>query len=581
MRKIMTNTFLVLLCLGIIGCTEQIAEEVKNSESLSESDTDGTAEYDKAIRVVNTMDSSLSYILHKSGAFDEACELNAPSEGFSSLNYDKSSASYTADCIIDAQEYDLYFSGAEFEVQVDGQLCEYVGYKPFRFFNNVPGKSTRKEYEWDCDTQCKLDWPSKCGTKYNTSDFSQFTYNAGTDEYTLDPTKIALARTSQITDPDGLTCKFDYSKDEPIAGPNCDEGTIKTYKASLSSVSIPGECQGNLAMGGQTACEADNPANTWIATHMSCANDTISATDYFPKVTFTDSEFKCGGKLSACLAGPGSDLLDEDQTTIVTQNLETEVFKKKIEIEAPSKKGYFSNMYIANFSRICSSTENKTNAQFDTTINTILGHQVEDMPSRYEYEGFSVDEDTNGNDDFTVLADHPFKGKAYFSDPTRNVQPYYAIVCMDQARDVKAQIRIFIRDWDREFDLENPYLGLVSDVNQSEPLMDSNGDQLAGEVWNDRADWDDLFGDYDMRTSEDYNGDGNKLDKLFTNNSCKFLDYGQCSNPLYTEEETCLLNSHRWIIGHCSDPNFTNEIACQGASETWNPNWIAFPSVRL
>lgn len=605
--KILFNKVLVLIAIGITStaCTDEISDEVKNSENLSAEQQEIAKYANKSIRLVSDADEDLSHILHKAGSMDEACEIEAPALGFDSINYDKTSSAYTTDCVLDAQEFDLYFHGADLKLHVDEFLCEYVEYKPYRFFQYQPGKTSRGQIQVSCDETCEGQLPTVCGAKFKTlaigatipANASLTLLDLSTLTYALDPTDPDFANllTDRIMDTAPLTCKFDYSEDEPIAGPNCDEGSIFTSSVVIRSTEVDtSSCTGedNPPQTTEVACLADN--GTWNAsTEFTCTDYTDSTTQpTFQWDLNATSEIECGGKYSACLASPSPTPLPEDKTSFIYQNTDSGSFEQSYKLNSPYDSNYFTNISVANFSRICSSTSNtKTDAQFDTILNTLVGHEVEDMPLRTSFPSYSVDENGNGRADFEIKGEHMFRGAAYFSDPSRNVQPYYAFNCLDQARDVKAQIRLFVREWDRTFTQDNSYIARISDVNQGTPLMDAIGNQAAGEAWNDLADVDDL-----------YKG-------AFTDNQCVGLDYGVCFMDLpahvteadclansgtwylqscaryetiYTDQATCEFNSGEWrVAGHCSDTAHLNQNACEDANETWFSSDFYFPKSGL
>ncbi len=619
MRLNLKHMLCLLLIIAASACTEEISEEVKKSETLSEETGSERSKYvNKSIRVVNKMDSSLSYILHKAGSLQEACELDSPTLGFSSDNYDKTDSASAIDCIIDAQEYDLYFSGAQFEIQVDQNLCEYVKYEPFKFLQYPTGESKYELYRVECDSECQGNGVVKACNKVfrgiNTTLINTgmtidpyYTYNSA------NPYDSNYVFHGEVTEPDKFSCRFDYTNQKPKAGPNCDEGkiTIQTIKISASTTGLCSDATYTT----ETSCIANG--ESWSTIRV-CDS---SAVNELPSISFEEKlTEECGGKKSACIEGPVNEVItDHKYTGVIYQNLELNSFSHDITVSAPKGLNYSSNQFIANFSRVCSSTSNtKTNAQFDTSLTDLIGHEVEDMPERSAFKEYEVDDNGDGKMDYTVSADHPFKGAAYYSNSVNTVTPYYALYCLDQARDVKAQIRVFIREWDKDFSSTNPYLARLSDINQTNPYMDSSGDQAPGEPWNDLNDWDDLFSDYDYNSSNDLDGDGSGFDPLFTNNQCTLMKYGYCFEKLpiytteatctaatytwygyasgavygdigfcardltaYTDEEDCEDNGGEWKRDFCSDRSYFNQADCEDAGEVWHGIELAFPGQSL
>ena len=618
----------LLLIINLVSCTEEISEEVKSSgDDLTETEAELDSFAGKGLRLNNTADSNLSYLLHKEGSVSEACELKSPSLGFSSLDYDKTSDAYTIDCLLDVQEFDLYFYGASLELEVDSQLCEYVEYKPYRFLRFQPGRSTRTQYQVSCDTTCSENTTLQnfCGRSFETTGVVHSPYNAtflnsaltavdtSTLTFSIDLLDSGVTSIFKNSVGSGLECKYDYT--DALAdgsGPNCDPGSITTVPVYINSVEVSSCSAGGYST--QIACEG--AGETWETNNV--CNSTVN-----PKFQIdldNSTEADCGGNLHNCLDGPATDLYQANLQSEVISNTDSSSFNYPISIEAPFQKNYLSNMYAANFSRVCSSTSNvKTNTLFDSSLFLIEGDEIEDMPSKSSYSGYTVDDNGDGYNDGIAYGNHMFNGRAFYSQPNKNIQPYYSIRCLDQAFDVKAQIRLFIREWDRTFDENNPYISRLSDINQSVPLMDATGEQDVGENWNDINDLDDLFSNYDLDPESDYNGDADNNDEAFNNNQCKELKVGVCllesttSNvdpesdcaniayiptgasstgvwanrkciyqlDTYVDEQTCEDNSGTWKLDYCSDLNYFNEVDCEAASETWYSGNLIFPGANL
>ncbi|MDH5414566.1 MAG: hypothetical protein OEW87_10545 [Flavobacteriaceae bacterium] len=570
MKKI--NMLMLLITLGLASCVEQVSEEIKNENTSINQEV---SYVNKAMRIINNNDSSLSHILHKSGSLSEACELKAPTLGFSSADYDKTSNAYNVDCIIDAQELDLFFSGAKFGVEVDEYLCEYVAYKPYRFLRYQPGSSQKSKYTVTCDDTCASAHQSICDKSFRTTGASFPAISPGSVQ-TINP--AVLTSPALLTDvvnqegPDSVyRCEFNYDRTDinpnSIAGPNCDSGRLYTNNLYLNSGIELAHCSDPTYLN-QGDCEAAVPAEVWTEDTPVCDSGVASeypTIEWSPAVAYEE----CAGETINCFDGPGSNDFtgtDSKQHTILYQNTDLNSFKKDWIIESPLSKNHLTNIFVANYSRICSSTsDNKPNANFDSVLSLINGQEVEDMVVNNGYNSFTVDENGDGVTDYTVKGMHMFSGPRL-----QNIQPYYAVLCLDRAKDVKAQIRVFIRDWDRGFDASNPFIAKLSDINQPTPLMDAYGDQQTSSAWNDAWDIDDLFYDVDGNRLADYDGDADNIDRAFTNDQCTGLDYGYCSNRTYTSQASCELNSEEWKVGaHCTTAGLLTPGTCTGGGGTW------------
>ena len=461
-RSLMYLLFFPLLLANFFSCTEKVSKDLEGVNLTAEEKTKAQFK-NKSIRLVDKNREDLSFMLHKAGSLSSACSIVAPTNGFSSSTYDKTSKVYTADCILDVQEFDLYFHGINLQLQVDEHLCEYIQYKPFRFLKHATGSTHKKHYAIECDEECGKNYGSYCNRKFNTRlavpSYGKFDPR---DLSTIFADPLSSSIDAQ------LFCEFDHG------GPNCDEGRITTIKYKLESEEVPSFRCSDGSPDNTTDCEAGGNTMETILLQQ-CTHE--QGAENYPLFSPGDDEvYECGGSITACLGGPGADELSAGNSGTIYNNESLAYFEKDMKVESPISKGYYSNMYAANFSRVCSSTgESKTDlSKFDTSLFNIIGHEVENMPDRKTFNSYVVDTDDNGSNDYTSYSHHAFKGAAYYTRSTYNIQPYYAYECLDQARDIKAQIRIFVREWDKVFEPTNPYIARLSDINQANPQMDAD-----------------------------------------------------------------------------------------------------------
>jgi len=481
----MLKLFMMMTLLALVSCTEEISEELKNSET-SDALTDAQKFTGATMTLEHKMPEELSYRMHKEGSSTIECSLAAPATGFSASNYYKSLDDYAAgedpqviNCVLEAQELDLYQNGAELELTVDEFLCEYVTFEPFKYYTHPAGQTTRTLYELECeDTDCD----SRCGNTYENIDLS----TPG------DPTF------SGLVDPSTLNCYYDHTDND---GPNCDSGAITTIVFEMT---------------GQ-----DDP----VPADRTCTDIWEQTSD----VTIDE----CGGELNACLGGPSVDILDDpDFTTEIYENRELDELVLDFTIASPfsriSEMDFQTNMYIANYSRICSNMTDLADKNDASDYNGLdfQGKESEEIWRSNNYSGadsvnFVVDNEGNtlssytrdigildnidGSTDsiFGLNIDTPGTGQEYGSigyteNPWRGVHKtssYYAFRCLDKAYDTKAQIRLYIREWDRAYsDTVNPAsFALISDVYLDQ-IMDADGTTTNdGDDYNSVDDWDDFF----------------------------------------------------------------------------------------
>jgi hypothetical protein len=483
---------LIFTILFTYSCTEEISEELKNSDS-SNALTDAEKFTGKKITLDHKMSEELSYRMHKAGARNIDCALVSPLTGFRAEDYRKEFGTEAddpqgIDCIVEVQELDLYQNGLELELVVDEFLCEYVTYEPFKFYTYPTGHTVRTLYRLECeDEDCDAD----CGNVYDA----------------IDNTVPGAPTFGTLVSPDTLTCDYDHSDED---GPNCDTGSIRI---------ISYEKTGSLS---ETTCAAN-----WTATS-------------------NTEEIECGGEFEACLGGPAVDVLpDPSDVGLIYENEDLEKLTIDFSIPSPYSRRAETerdntNMYIANYSRICAVPEegDKTGAFGYSALNfedDFKGHSLEDLYEENNYSGtgavnriYDLDGSTNtifsrdigalldldssvgSTDAYFTDSGQEYRSIGYSENPWRGVlrtSSYYSFKCLDKAYDVKAQIRLFVREWDREFSETTPDSRFddISDYDQaaSTQVMDSTYSDVNQGAYNDLLDWDDFF--------ENANSSGNRV----------------------------------------------------------------------
>jgi hypothetical protein len=240
------------------------------------------------------------------------------------------------------------------------------------------------------------------------------------------------------------SCTYDYSDDNvPNPGPNCDLGVITINTTTYTYDSDSGSCSSSVST----------------------------------------AETSCNGDIRQCIDGHVSDLFPDRKYSYYVHDTNGENFDYEYKIKAPHDLGFGTNQYIANYTRMCGGPANNTINGSYTNLFTYDADDIDAYGSGY----------TAGAVGGVVqYAEDPFQGII-------STSAHYAFYCLDQAFDVKARIRIMIRDWDREFSTSSSSLELVSDISTN-ATMDASG--TAGlyqwfDEWNDKNDWDDHFSDTD------------------------------------------------------------------------------------
>ena len=187
---------------------------------------------------------------------------------------------------------------------------------------------------------------------------------------------------------------------------------------------------------------------------------TINETFYAPApgcgttVTPAADSVECGGHQTACIA-PNSTLSSEDLRNGFTSFLH--------ELEDDSSN--FDISYEAPF---------KAEPQQSTNL------------SLANYPGNSCAAGTYGFDFTTWISYTSTADPLTINDPlaTGTNNSTYEYSCLDGAGDIRARIRLLVRDWDRTFELSN-------DIDQISPttLMNDATSDVFGQPYNDRTDW--------------------------------------------------------------------------------------------
>ncbi len=637
-KNILKLLMSLLLVLGV-SCTEEISEELKEAANESASSGGGSAVKGK-MALKSTMDAGLSHFMHLQGDSRKPCQIEAPATGWKAEDYQKAQAT---DCILEVEELDLYRNGAEFQLNVDAKLCEYVSYTPMRFANFQPGHTVKKEFVVGCDDVCSELSPDYCanlaGRKFSTYDGSSTVHSNSSVFPFYD--EIFSAN----------TCRYDYTDPLFPDNPNCDEGKITTYKYNISAyenqwcdggsvnlrtdrnagncetagVWTPAHCPSDPQWETEADCDLNEGAGSWvfdacsINTHTdeaSCtATGTLRALDCMipsgSAIVRHDAdaieEFDCGGDRASCFEGPGIDLVDGDPrffTGTIVQNDALSPVTIDYDVEAPLDRGHTSNRYAASYQRTCVSDQVKND--YEGGGVNFEGDSIEVMPvftgftnikdnddafsPNYldAYPVMAIDSDGNGIADYIPMGTHPFQSAMQIGG-TANLgsKTYYSIKCLDQSRDVKAQIRLHIREWDRAFTKDSVAMNKVSDIDSpGVVLIDNNGIHDNDDFWNDRRDWEDwwekstsIFTDNNCREVKEHPAKGECLTwqagvRLIDVTKLNIEDcnptqgpgvFDYCSNGADITRRSCILNGGQWadslwVSDDNSKSNFPGEI---------------------
>lgn len=478
----MKSLLLITSLFLAFSCTEQVSEELQDSAQASSASSSAAADKKLTFKLVHTMSEEFSHFMHDAESLSEECKVVATSSGLNAKNYDRTNTDIAKDCFLEVEEMDLFFQGANLQLTADEGMCEYISFRPFSFWQYQAGKTTKTLHRVECaDVACS----TKCGQTFET-----FTGDVDSDTGVVTADFDDFGSTTILEASE--FCHFDHSinPDESEDAPNCDEGTVIT-----KVYTFPGES------------DPDGDPTT---------NDSTCTTTP-PALTDTE-ETECGGEYTACLAGPAEDLVPNfpDNVGKIIYNEDLSAIDESYELPSPDSKGYGSNMYIANYMRSCydTTTTDKSNSALGLLSNhtaDFLGYEVEGLrtlpdTSDTDAQGnFQTQSPSDGSTDYVVWSTAPFRGK-------HHTRPYYGFYCFDKAYDIKAQIRLFVREWDRNFPENYTYLNKTSDVGASTRYMDTRYGNTGTcgvdmdcydndyEAWNNKFDWDDFLNGYDSGT---------------------------------------------------------------------------------
>lgn len=355
-----------------------------------------------------------SFLTHKVGdsRSNRACRINTTDilNGTGALDIG---------CNLEAEELELFYAKLKLTASVGGGACEYIGFRPYAFWQYSPIKTS--------PVTKVIDYASSC--------------SGG-------PAPVGSVTTAPTALED---CDGNYIN---AGGPNCDTGsfTVNTYTASAGAV-----------------CD-----------------------------TTTTTVISCGGVKTACLAGP--------VTTVMSS--------------AELISGYRAQTVAAS-TGASKTWELKSSVEFlDITnlrnANGVVNNACTDT---------RADANTWANQAAVAATVSPFGEES----------PYYEFTCLDAAKDIKARIRLTVREWNRTFKINDIY-DLVAALPIPTLIPRKMNDVTAptfGTSYNNVLDWDD-----------NYSGNGT-------------ASFATCGTTQAT------------VVGGCSDPTKLTEATCLAALGTW------------
>ena len=530
MKRLSNSLLLLALGTMAIGCNEQISPALQNAGSSTTVPGGGSTTPKFYFKLEQNSAALFRYKMHKTGQGNRDVECKILEPEFSTSNFSTSPSTFDITCFLEAEEQTLYYNGLDLKLSASPDLCETVVYAPYNFFQHQPGSSSRSVNLYKCNgvtTITNLKYPGDA--PYD---------NAGCDQAveTGLPTATSIPK---FIDSDQDLCDFDYSAS---GGPNCDEGTIAISEITFSVA--PDYCAdpaGNEVSGSADEATCEGPAatptgNTWVVGKQIAS---VPSTRLH----------SCGGSLNKCRAGVGLKTV-----TKTFKGLQSEVdipedgkeFTKNIALSAPNDLGYMTNIPLANFVRQCSGAVSNSNID---NFGTSAGSSAAAVTAKKTFNPNVMDRYSLGINYWAgaVTAENYYTAVAAYSSqltprstassnvntssgmtktffaadsfmttksaivskgsvPLAATNPYYAFYCLNNSLDIKARIRLVVREWDQFPDYEDQDFELLSDIfyqNSITPQlgrMDTAGTEVANDSnpfndFNDVKDWDDFLRD--------------------------------------------------------------------------------------
>lgn len=520
---------LLLLALGTlaIGCNETISPELQNAgSSTTVPGGGGTTTPKFYFKLEQTSAAMFRYKMHKTGQGNRDVECKIEEPEFSTSNFSTYPSTFDITCFLEAEEQTLYYNGIDLKLSASPDICETVVYAPYNFFQHQPGSSARSVELYKCNGITSIT---------NLKDPGDAPYDGAGCDQAVETSLATGVSIPKYIDSDQDLCDFDYSNS---GGPNCDEGTIAISEITYSVA--PDYCAN--AAGTEVSGYSDEATCEAVAGQVWTVGKQIASV---PSTRF----HSCGGSLDKCRAGVG---LKTVSKTFKGLQSEVEVpedgkaYTKEITLSAPNDLGYLTNMSVANYVRQCSgAVSNSSIDNFGTSVGssaaaitakkTFVPHVLDRYSLGINYwsgaptaENYytavaayssqltprstaSSNVSTSSGMTRTFYAADSFMTTrsailAKSSIPLASTNPYYAFYCLNNSLDIKARIRLVVREWDQFPDYEDQDFELLSDIFYQNTItpqlgrMDTAGTEVVNDSnpfndFNDVKDWDDFLRD--------------------------------------------------------------------------------------
>lgn len=441
------NIFLFFLVLGLISCTEKVAKELE--ETTIDDPITPPAALVKSFKIdVEKFSEDDSAVMHLANQLKtEKCLVEA-----TELN---TNSAVVKDCVIDINEHELYQDGFKINIDVSENLCEYVKVMPYKFYVHPPGASTGSYTVNVCDEGCLADPTpatiAACAVN-NPAPANACLFNHG-DPYQCDVGGYTTTTTTYTWDEDNSVC---VAGTPQVLDTPCDGNVLNCVKTPVTDPEIIPATELNI-------------------------RGLIYKAVYEAQETEEDEDGEATGPKIFNLNYTFQPPIDYRKTEDNTQ--------------------YRSNTIVANFAKSCSGVNpaGPTQVQgLNLSYLSPLGYIPYNLsnPSQITLRvpgepGYTAPEF------FGKAVSEPYSvggvnGTAFASSSLRGIhaQPLYTVQCIDQAHDIKAEIRFVVKEWDRQYasSLQEGF-DLITYTNGNGTETDSG----ATSFWNNYWDIDDII----------------------------------------------------------------------------------------
>ena len=272
------------------------------------------------------------------------------------------------------------------------------------------------------------------------------------------------------------------------------------------SIPTPAMCEGNYSSIDSSYPDCDEGTLTyWAETY----NDTCGLTGRIQKTV------NCGGDKSKCVAGPARDIFTNSQ---IRDNFRTRI--------APAISG--AALTFTHASSIDKGDSTNIRHANGTIANQCFSSAADSATWRTETKN------TN------ILA----------SPLASDSNPFYTFTCLNSAYEIKARIRVIVREWNETFRISDnifnqSFLAPATQMNRS------GLDPIFMEQFNNYADWDDTTGSRPAPT--------------FTGGSCGIHAAGSCTLTDFFESDLQCTSVGGTVVNpaSCTDAARTTKAACE------------------